>query len=107
MTCQDSGTLPASGRASSNHSYFIKLIAVTFEPGSQGALSEILGFAARAGLFLLILIIVVVTGAIAAGDKQRIEAALGGLSYGRILVTTASVAVWTLGIFAALSSRCR
>ena len=171
----------------------MKLIAVTFEPGLQGALSEILGFAARALLFAVILvigyfvakllaklldkvlervgfdrlverggikralakskwdasdilaktafyfvmlcvlqlafgvfgpnpvsnmltaivaylphlfiagIIVVVAGAIAAGAKQLIEAALGGLSYGRILATAASVAVWTLGIFAALS----
>ena len=171
----------------------MKIMAVTFEPGLQGALSEILAFAARAALFPVILIIgyfvakllaklldrvlervgfdrlverggikraldkskrdasdilaktafyfvvlcvlqlafgvfgpnpigdmlnaivgylprlfiassiLVVAGAIAAGAKQLAEAAFGGLSYGRTGAATASVAVWTLGIFAALS----
>jgi hypothetical protein len=171
----------------------MKLFAVTFEPGLQGTLSDILGFAARALLFVVILvagyfvakllaklldkvlervgfdrlverggikralarskwdasdilaktvfyfvmlcvlqlafgvfgpnpisdmlnavvaylprlfvagIILVVAGAIAAGAKQLIEVALGSLSYGRILAVAASVAVWTIGIFAALS----
>lgn len=171
----------------------MNLIAVTLEPGLQGALSEILGFAARALLFLVILIvgyfvakligrivnkvlervgfdrlverggvkralakskwdasdilaktafyfvmlcvlqlafgvfgpnpisdmltavmaylphlfvaaiIIVVVAALAAGAKQLLEVSLGGLSYGKALATGASVAIWTIGVFAALS----
>jgi hypothetical protein len=47
-------------------------------------------------------IIVVVAAAIAAGVKQIIQAALGGLSYGRFLAVAAAVAIWTVGVFAAL-----
>jgi len=171
----------------------MKLIAVTIEPGLQGALSDILGFAARAVLFIVILVIgylvarllarltnkvlervgfdrlverggikkalqkskwdasdilakvvfyfvmlcvlqlafgifgpnpvsdmltavmaylphlfiaaviIVVAGAIAAGAKQLVGEALGGLSYGKILANAASIIIWTVGIFAALN----
>jgi hypothetical protein len=53
-------------------------------------------------LFVAILI-VVVAGAIAAAVKDLASAALSGLSYGRMLATGASVAIITIGIFAALS----
>jgi hypothetical protein len=49
------------------------------------------------------LIIVVVAGAIAAGVKQMVQAAIGGLRYGRMLGTIASVAIMFVGIFAALN----
>jgi mechanosensitive ion channel-like protein len=49
------------------------------------------------------LIIVVIAGAIAAGVKQMVQAAIGGLRYGRMLGTIASVAVMFVGIFAALN----
>jgi hypothetical protein len=47
-------------------------------------------------------LMVVIAGAIAAGVKKIIQAALGGLSYGKFLATGASVAIWVLGVFAAL-----
>ena len=171
----------------------MKHFAITFEPGLQGALSDILGFAARALLFIVILlagwmvakllgrltnklleragfdrlverggiktalaktkwdasdilakvvfyfvmlcvlqlafgifgpnpvsemltavmaylphlfmaaVIIVVAGAIAAGTKQLLAAALGGLNYGKTLANAASIAIWTVGIFAALN----
>ena len=52
-------------------------------------------------LFAAVLI-VVVAAAIAAGVKEIVEAALGGLTYGRPLAVVASAAILTLGIFAAL-----
>jgi hypothetical protein len=52
-------------------------------------------------VFVAILIIVV-AGAIAAAVKDLASAALGGLSYGRVLATAASFAIMTIGVFAAL-----
>jgi hypothetical protein len=48
------------------------------------------------------IIILVVGAAIAAGVKEVVEAALGGLSYGRGLAIGASVAILVLAVFAAL-----
>jgi hypothetical protein len=48
------------------------------------------------------IVVVVVGAAIAAAVKEVVEAALGGLSYGRALAIGASVAVLVLAIFAAL-----
>ena len=47
-------------------------------------------------------IIIVVAAAIAAAVKELIEAALGGLSYGRALAIGVSIAILTVGVFAAL-----
>jgi len=49
------------------------------------------------------IVILVVAAAIAAGVKQMIQAAIGGLSYGRVLGTGASVAIMIIGAFAALN----
>lgn len=49
------------------------------------------------------IVIVVVAAAIAAAVKEIIQSALGGLSYGSTLAVGASVAVLTVGGFAALS----
>jgi Conserved TM helix len=49
------------------------------------------------------ILIVVVTGAIAAAVKSLIEGALGGLEYGRLLAGAASVAIIGVGVFAALN----
>lgn len=48
------------------------------------------------------IVIVVVASAIAAAARELIDAALGGLSYGRLLGTIAAAAVITIGVFAAL-----
>ncbi|MHA6626838.1 mechanosensitive ion channel family protein [Pseudonocardia sichuanensis] len=49
------------------------------------------------------IIIVVVASAIAAAVKDLITGAMGGLSYGRVLATIASVFIIGLGVIAALS----
>lgn len=49
------------------------------------------------------ILIVVVTGAIAAAAKTVIEGALGGLDYGKALANVASALIIGFGIFAALS----
>jgi hypothetical protein len=49
------------------------------------------------------ILIIVVASAIAAAVREMIDAALGSLSYGRILANVAGAAILTVGIFAALS----
>ena len=49
------------------------------------------------------MIILVIAAAIATGVKQMVQAALGGLRYGRTLGSIASVAVMFIGVFAALN----
>lgn len=49
------------------------------------------------------IVIVVVAAAIAAAVKEIVQSALGGLSYGRTVAVGASVAILTVGAFAALS----
>jgi len=48
-------------------------------------------------------VIIVLAGAIAAGVKQMIQAAVGGLNYGRFMASAAAVAILAIGIFAALN----
>lgn len=52
---------------------------------------------------LVAIVIIVVASAIAAGVKELVGNALGGLSYGPTLATAASVAILVLGVFAALN----
>lgn len=49
------------------------------------------------------LVIVVVAAAIATAVKDIVLAALGGLSYGRVLANLAAVFIWGIGIIAALN----
>ena len=51
---------------------------------------------------LAAILIIVVAAAIAAAVKELVEAALGGLSYGRALAIGVSVAILAVGVFAAL-----
>lgn len=53
-------------------------------------------------VFVAILIIVIAS-AIAAAVKDIVQASIGGLSYGRALAMSASVAILAVGIFAALN----
>jgi hypothetical protein len=47
-------------------------------------------------------LIIVIAAAIASAAKELIQAALGGLSYGRALANLAAIAIVTVGAFAAL-----
>ena len=48
------------------------------------------------------IIIVVLAAAVAAAVKEIVQAAVGGLSYGKMLATAASIAILVIGAFAAL-----
>jgi hypothetical protein len=66
----------------------------------SGLIHSIIGWLPKA--FVAIVIVVVAT-AIASGVRDLINGALGGLSYGRVLGTTASVFIIALGVIAALN----
>lgn len=86
--------------------YFVMLFALQLGFGVFGPnpVSDLLTrMVAYLPNIFVALVIVVVAGAIAAAVKQIIHAALGGLNYGRILATAAAVAIWAVGIFAALN----
>ena len=52
---------------------------------------------------IVALILIIISGAIAAAVKDIVEAALGSLSYGKTLAIVASSAIVVVGVFAALS----
>lgn len=63
-------------------------------------LTDVVAWLPRAAIAI---VIVVVAGAIARAVGDLISGALGGLSYGDVLATIASVFIWGLGIIAALN----
>jgi hypothetical protein len=63
-------------------------------------IASVIGFVPKA---IVAIIIIVVASAIAAAVRDLISNALGGLSYGRVLATIASVFILALGIIAALN----
>jgi hypothetical protein len=81
--------------------FTLQLAFSVFGPNAISAL--ITGVIAWLPRALVAIIIVVVASAIAKGVKDLISAALGGLSYGRILANIASVFILGLGIIAALN----
>ncbi|SDH52249.1 Conserved TM helix [Lentzea fradiae] len=86
--------------------YALLLITLQIAFGVWGPnpVSELLtGIVAWLPRAVVAIVIVVVAGAIASAVKDFIGSALGGLSYGRVLATTASVFIWALGIIAALN----
>jgi hypothetical protein len=86
--------------------YAILLIALQMAFGVFGdnpvsaMLTGIVAFLPKA---IVAIIIIVVAGAIARAVRDLVAGALSGLSYGRTLATIASVAIWGLGIIAALN----
>ncbi|MFD9706157.1 hypothetical protein [Lentzea sp. NPDC059081] len=86
--------------------YALVLITLQIAFGVWGPnpVSELLtGIVAWLPKAAVAIIIVVVAGAVANAVKDFIGSALGGLSYGRVLATIASVFIWALGIIAALN----
>jgi hypothetical protein len=86
--------------------YFVMLFTLQTAFGVFGAnpISQMLtSIIAYLPNVFVAMIIVVLAAAIAAGVKQMIQAALGGLRYGRLLGTIASAAVLIIGVFAALN----
>lgn len=86
--------------------YAILLITlqIAFSAFGPNPISDLLTqFVAFLPRIIVGIVIVVVACAIAAAVKDLIASALGGLSYGRILATVASVFIIGLGVIAALS----
>ena len=86
--------------------YAILLIALQLAFGVFGPnpvsdlLTAIVAWLPRA---IVAIVIIVVAGAIARAVKDLITNALGGLSYGPMIGTIASVAIWALAVIAALN----
>ncbi len=86
--------------------YAVLLIALqmafgVFGPNPVSAmLTGIVAWLPRA---VVAIVIIVVAGAVARAVKDLVTGALGGLSYGKLLGTLASVFIWGLGIIAALN----
>lgn len=86
--------------------YAIILIALQIALGAFGpnpVSAMVMGVVAWLPRAAVAIIIVVIAGAIAKAVKDMVGSALGGLSYGKVLATIASVFIWGLGIIAALN----
>ena len=81
--------------------FVLQLAFSVFDPNPITDLLE--GVIAFLPNLFVAVVIVVITAAIATGAKTIIESMLGGMSYGQMLATIASVAIWFIGIAAALN----
>ena len=83
---------------------FLFVLTLAFSVFGDNPISELLAsvIAYLPKVFVAV-IIIVVAAAIATGVREIIDAALGGLSYGRMLGNIAGVAILALGVFAALN----
>lgn len=86
------------------YALFLLVLQMAFGVFGTNPVSDLLaGVIAYLPKVLAAIVIIVVASAVAAGVKEIVEAALGGLSYGRGLAIGASAAIVTVGLFAALS----
>jgi hypothetical protein len=95
----------ASSLLSKTLFYFVMLFALQLAFGVFGPnpISDLLTrMVAYLPNIFVAAIIIIIAGAVASAVRQIASAALGGLGYGRIVATAAAVAIWTVGIFAAL-----
>ena len=80
--------------------FVLQLAFGVFGPNPISRLIEgIIAFLPR---LLVAIVIVVVAAAVAAAVREILQAALGGLSYGKVLANVAAAAIIVIGIFAAL-----
>ena len=96
----------ASGIISKLIYYAIILIALqialgVFGPNPVSAMVN--GIVAWLPKAIVAIIIIVIAGAIARAVHEMVGSALGGLSYGKVVATVASVFIWGLGVIAALN----
>jgi hypothetical protein len=86
--------------------YAVLLLALQMAFGVFGSnpvsdmLTAIVAWLPRA---IVAIVIIVVAGAVARAVRDLVTGALGGLSYGKLLGTLASVFIWGLGVIAALN----
>ncbi|MBW3601994.1 MAG: hypothetical protein KY434_04745 [Actinobacteria bacterium] len=80
------------------------VLQLAFGVFGDNPISDLLfGIIAFLPLVFVAVVIVVVAAAIAAGVREIVRAALGGLSYGRLLADVASGVILAIGLFAALN----
>jgi hypothetical protein len=83
---------------------FLFVLQLAFGLFGPNPISDLLaGIIAFLPNLFVAVVIVVITAAVATAAKSLIESVLGGLSYGRILSVMAAVAIWVIGIAAALN----
>ncbi|CAN5146877.1 hypothetical protein BH18ACT5_BH18ACT5_14750 [soil metagenome] len=83
---------------------FLFVLQLAFGVFGPNPISDLLaGIIAYLPKVVVAIVIVVIASAIAAAVKELVSAALGNLSYGKLLANLAGIAVLTVGIFAALS----
>ena len=86
------------------YTLFLLVLQLAFGVFGANPVSDLLaGIVAYLPKVFAAIVIVVIAAAIAAAVKEIVESALGGLSYGRMVAVGASVAILTIGGFAALS----
>jgi hypothetical protein len=86
------------------YTLFLFVLQMAFGVFGQNPISELItGVISYLPKVFIAVVIVVVASAIAAGAREVIDVALGGLSYGKMLGTIASVVILAIGVFAALN----
>ena len=86
------------------YALFLVVLQLAFGIWGPNPVSDLIaGIVAYLPKVFAAIVIVVIAAAIAAAVKEIVESALGGLSYGRTVALGASVAILTIGGFAALS----
>ena len=86
------------------YTLFLLVLQLAFGVFGPNPVSDLItGIVAYLPKVFAAILIVVIAAAIAAAVKEIVESALGGLSYGRTVAIGASVAILTVGAFAALS----
>jgi cation transport ATPase len=83
---------------------FLFVLQLAFGLFGPNPISDLLaGIIAFLPNLFVAVVIVVITAAVATAAKSLVDSVLGGLSYGRILSVMAAVAIWVIGIAAALN----
>ena len=83
---------------------FLLVLQLAFSVFGPNPITDLLdGIIAFLPKVFVAVLIIVITAAVAAGAKTVIESVLGGLSYGRMMALIAAVAVWFIGVSAALN----
>ena len=86
------------------YTLFLLVLQLAFGVFGANPVSDLItGIVAYLPKVFAAVVIVVVAAAVAAAVKEIVESALGGLSYGRTAAVGISVAILTVGAFAALS----
>ncbi|CAN5853177.1 MAG: mechanosensitive ion channel family protein [Acidimicrobiia bacterium] len=83
---------------------FLFVLQLAFGVFGPNPISDLIqGIIAYLPKVVVAILIIVIASAIAAAVRELTDAALGGLSYGRILSNIAGGAILTVGVFAAIS----